>query len=388
MVITMTDKLSVCIISYNDAPMISDCLSRLDGFSLDIIVADIGSSDGTVDMAKRHGARVYEISWNGSFSDVRNFCTNQAKGRWVLFLQANEIIDIAQIDPLLKNPNAEAYLMTIDYRSERFCIASPVQALRLVRRHEGNNFQYRSFEMMPDEILTGVADARILIRQQNDAMSTWQLNMRISMLKDELAQNPNNCYLQYMQGLMLLNMSQFSQSAAMFEAAKKNVNIGFLYAPHLYKCLSYAYLCLELHSDAMRVLDEGVEYLSFYSDLLILRAELYHQLGQMDRAIQDLRNCLKIRECPHLSVPPPEIGNTYIYESLGDIYAKTLKHENALDNYLQAYQCENSDADLSDKICRMFELTGSTVSIDEFLDTTLEDEPLATRLRRLKKLRQ
>ena len=364
----MVNELSVCIITCNDQPYILDCLSRLDGFSCDIIVVDIGSHDDTVDMARRQGANVFVVKWNGSFSEVRNFCMEQARGRWVLFLQANESVDLMQIDPLLKNPNAEGYLMTIDYNSEGYRVASPVQSLRLVRRHKENRFQYRSFEMIPDEILTGVVDAHTQIRQQDDAMLSWQLTRRLSVLKDEIAQHPDDNYLQYMQGLILVNQNMLEESAACFKAVKKNMNIGYLYAPHLYKCLSYVYLCLERYNDALRTLDEGIAYLSFYSDLLILRSEIYQQRGQKDNAIRDLMCCLKIRERPTLTVPPAEISSAYIYESLGDIYTEEHDYEQALQNYLQAYARDNSDCDLLNKTCRMIELTGSAEVIREAIE--------------------
>jgi len=54
------------------------------------IVVDTGSTDRTVELAKKHGAKVFHFEWINDFSAARNFAIEQAKGDWIVFLDADE----------------------------------------------------------------------------------------------------------------------------------------------------------------------------------------------------------------------------------------------------------------------------------------------------------
>ncbi len=82
-------KLSVIIISKNEAENIQHCLASVD-FADEIIVVDSGSTDNTVALAQAAGAIVIETSdWPG-FGPQKNRALNAASGEWVLSLDADE----------------------------------------------------------------------------------------------------------------------------------------------------------------------------------------------------------------------------------------------------------------------------------------------------------
>ena len=54
--------LSVAIITRNAAARLEGCLASV-AFAEEIIVVDSGSTDGTVGLAARHGARVIQKEW-------------------------------------------------------------------------------------------------------------------------------------------------------------------------------------------------------------------------------------------------------------------------------------------------------------------------------------
>lgn len=370
-------NLSLCMITNNDEGYVCDSLRQFKDIADEFIIADIGSTDHTMDIARQEGARVYQINWNNDFSEVRNFCMDHARGRWILFLQPNETISEGhrnEMLSLLDNPNAEAYLMLIDHSSESFRISSPVQAIRLLRNHKENRYRYRSFESIPDEILTGVVNSKIEIVQLYDAMLSWELNLRLTLLQEEAIANPQDSYLQYMMGLIKLNLQFFEESIVCFQNARSNVNPGCLFAPHLYKCLSWAYLFLEQYTGAMETLNEGIEFCPYYADLYILRAEIYKQLGQYENAIQDLEQCLQIRQCPNLSVPAPEISDSYVFVLFGEISEQMLNDIKALSYYMQAYQLDNADIELLYKIGEIIEMTGSEEAIEALLCIAVEQQ--------------
>lgn len=59
----------------------------------EIVVLDTGSTDLTAEIARSHGARVYDHPWHDSYSEARNAGIDLATGDWVLILDADERLD-------------------------------------------------------------------------------------------------------------------------------------------------------------------------------------------------------------------------------------------------------------------------------------------------------
>src|SRR5438105_14166621 len=80
--------LSVAIITRNAAALLERCLASL-AFAEEVVVVDSGSTDGTVELAARHGARVVRKEWLG-FGAQKQFAVDAASHEWVLCVDAEE----------------------------------------------------------------------------------------------------------------------------------------------------------------------------------------------------------------------------------------------------------------------------------------------------------
>ena len=81
-------KLSVVVITLNEAPNIDDALASV-AWANEILVVDCGSTDETVALARRHTDRVSHRDWTG-YGDQKNHATGLATHDWVLSLDADE----------------------------------------------------------------------------------------------------------------------------------------------------------------------------------------------------------------------------------------------------------------------------------------------------------
>jgi glycosyltransferase involved in cell wall biosynthesis len=90
---TRRPRLSACIIAFNEADRIGDCLASL-AFCDEIVVVDSFSTDATVAIAEAAGARVIQRAFDG-FRSQKAFCVEQAEHDWVLCLDADERVDAA-----------------------------------------------------------------------------------------------------------------------------------------------------------------------------------------------------------------------------------------------------------------------------------------------------
>ncbi|HYG98940.1 MAG TPA: glycosyltransferase [Terriglobales bacterium] len=77
----------------NGAADIRGCLESVQGVVTEIVVADTGSTDGTVEIATELGATVIQVPWANDFAQARNAALQPLKTDWVLVLDADEELD-------------------------------------------------------------------------------------------------------------------------------------------------------------------------------------------------------------------------------------------------------------------------------------------------------
>ena len=80
--------LSVVVIAKNEEERIEACLKSCN-FGDELIVIDNGSTDKTIEISKKLGARVVNFK-STDFAETRNKGMEEAKGEWVLYIDADE----------------------------------------------------------------------------------------------------------------------------------------------------------------------------------------------------------------------------------------------------------------------------------------------------------
>jgi glycosyltransferase involved in cell wall biosynthesis len=88
--------LSVVIITYNEEANIGRALESVQPLVADgkgeVIVVDSGSTDHTVEIARSHGAKVFNEEWKG-YAAQKNSAIDKAGGEWILLLDADEEVN-------------------------------------------------------------------------------------------------------------------------------------------------------------------------------------------------------------------------------------------------------------------------------------------------------
>jgi len=86
------------------------------GLVSQIVIADTGSTDNSVDIAREFGATVVPVPWENHFGNARNAALRLMQTDWVLVLDADEELDAEaknQISNLLRTSNVGGYLVPI-----------------------------------------------------------------------------------------------------------------------------------------------------------------------------------------------------------------------------------------------------------------------------------
>lgn len=113
-------KISAAIITLNEERNVVRAIESL-GCCDEIVVVDSGSTDRTVEVARRLGARVVEEPWHG-YARQKNLAARAAANEWVLSIDADEALSEALEGEILTikkdGPRADGYSMP---RRAQYC---------------------------------------------------------------------------------------------------------------------------------------------------------------------------------------------------------------------------------------------------------------------------
>jgi glycosyltransferase involved in cell wall biosynthesis len=96
-----TQSVSACLVVRNEEAVIDRCLSSLEGVVDEIVLVHDGECDDrTLEIAERHGCRIFVQPLAGNSEASTVFAYEQARGDWILALDADEFLSEALRDGL------------------------------------------------------------------------------------------------------------------------------------------------------------------------------------------------------------------------------------------------------------------------------------------------
>ncbi|MFA5933012.1 MAG: glycosyltransferase family 2 protein [Microgenomates group bacterium] len=84
--------LSLIIHTKNEEANIAECIRSAQSIASEIIIADMQSSDETIAIAKKMGAKVFSVPDYNFADPARNFAISKATNKWIFILDADERI--------------------------------------------------------------------------------------------------------------------------------------------------------------------------------------------------------------------------------------------------------------------------------------------------------
>jgi glycosyltransferase involved in cell wall biosynthesis len=89
--VLLAPRFSGVVVTYNEARRLPECLASL-SFCEQLIVVDLGSSDGSVEIARAYNALVLSHAWVPIVEEVRSFGVAYARHEWIIFLDPDEVL--------------------------------------------------------------------------------------------------------------------------------------------------------------------------------------------------------------------------------------------------------------------------------------------------------
>ena len=223
--------ISLCMIVKNEEPHLPVCLNSVRGLVDEVVVVDTGSTDKTRDIAASCGARTFSFAWSDDFSEARNESLRHAKGDWIIFLDADEVLNRTGEQDCLRKaasvPGIDAYFVPIlNSRTDGELESTSGSAVRFFRNFPGIRFSGRVHESV-DGFLSGVgakaAHSTFVIEHFRYGLDRDMVKRKyernLGLLERELAENPLNANARYHLGLTCMALERVQEAREAFDLA-------------------------------------------------------------------------------------------------------------------------------------------------------------------------
>jgi glycosyltransferase involved in cell wall biosynthesis len=312
-----TPRISLCMITRNEERFLDECLTRAKAAVDEIVIVDTGSTDRTVAIAERHGAKVLHEAWQDDFSAPRNTAMQAASGDWILVLDADEFLaDGAadQLRELVRREDVSGYHMrfTNVYSGGK---SMGVLMVRLLRNLEGVHYENCIHEQMTPSLVRigrqrglelSLCDVEVEHYGYTDeVMDQRGKNERNERLfHKQLQQDPDDIYSLYKYGDFLRRLPGRSVDARttlehcfrqICEASPKVVR-GLPYAGEVAALCALENVRVGRIDQAREFVDVGLRRFIPSPNLHYIAASLMVMAGENDAAITHFRRCLAYRD--------------------------------------------------------------------------------------------
>lgn len=347
--------LTLCMIVRDEAANLADCLRSALAAVDEIVVADTGSQDESREIARSFGALVVESPWQEDFAQARNAALNEAHGKWVLMLDADERLDgdSGVLRRWLGHTSAIAGQVQIrnllaDGREERH------SAVRLFRRLPGVHYERRLHEQVVGSLFAlrprgQVSSAPIVIvhhgylPQYVTDRGKRQRNLQLAL--KEVAARPQDPFAAYALGVERLSQGDFVAAAVDLERARSLTPGIELWQSRLFKLEAAALWQAGREGDALHLALYALRHFPRFTDLHYLAGVLLARAGQPQKAERHLRRAIALGPA---ATPPydgvdPRLGGAQAWRMLGMLLGELGRQDEARAALWQAVQLEPGD---------------------------------------------
>ncbi|MFB5269985.1 glycosyltransferase [Paenibacillus enshidis] len=331
-------SISLCMIVRNEEDYLSKCLSSVRWIADEIIIVDTGSTDGTLAIAKAFGANVIEMPWEDSFSAARNRGLDEATGDWILWLDADEEMDVTEANKLKELLTRDA-IREQSVEGIQFYFIHHMKAgveehncvQRMVRNRPEYRFEGRVHEQILPSMLKanpGMAIGQVDIHVHHygntsqNMVKKDKIRRNISLLLQSIQEYPNYRQYHYYLGVELYRIKELEAALHYFNSALATPT-GFsktmLSTAHKNRLITLE--TMGRFRDMVQCSAESMALFPDFTDLYHLKANGWKALGQADKAIYCLRQALNLGPAPEEYSSGAGFGTYLAYRDLGIVYA-------------------------------------------------------------------
>jgi tetratricopeptide (TPR) repeat protein len=297
-------QLSLAMIVKNEARCLARCLQSIRSIVDEVVIADTGSTDDTVNIAKNFGAKILHFDWVNDFSAARNYSLGQATGDWILVLDADEFASDAlakEIREFVQNqPSIGRLKIVSDFRRNGNTLRSQSFVSRLFPL--GAHFQGRIHEQVVSPL------PRMNLRGElwhDGYLETQKSDRNVKLLLAELEREPDNAYLRYQLAIEYTSLDQTENAFHCLQQSFARMKSGDGFAPNVVVDLLYAAMALKKFDAGIEAVERAETLLQDFPDYYLARGLFYMNLirsnaakyaPELPKIEQSFQRCLALGE--------------------------------------------------------------------------------------------
>jgi tetratricopeptide (TPR) repeat protein len=333
-------SLSLCMIVKNEADVLPRSLSSAAGLTDELIVVDTGSTDATVGIAQKYGAKVFLFEWRDDFAAARNFALEQATGDWIVVLDADEEIDprdFTAIRAMAQNSRMEGCFWRVislitptDKTSGLIC---PI--FRMFRNRPAYRYTGRIHEHVLNSILKNTSPETIGYLPVTlyhygylpEVRQTKKKSVRNrNLLRQELQEAGPSAPLLYYLGNEHFGAGEYSEALKHYRDALSLDQDGqyVQVSPRIRQALLMSLIMLNRWQEVITIVPEFLQKYPDYPDLYFQLGYAWVRLKQPFRALRSFTTCLKIGEASNGNYATISgVGSFLAWHEIGAIHLIT-----------------------------------------------------------------
>jgi tetratricopeptide (TPR) repeat protein len=347
-------QVSLCVIVKNEAHNLRDCIAPVANLVGDIVVIDTGSTDGTVEIARGLGARVFAFPWVDSFAAARNESLRHALGDWVLWLDADDRVDEPNRGRLgvlldhLPNENVGFVMKCLCLPDPKTGRSTTVDHVRLFRRHPALRWRYRVHEqILPSLRALGgtVRWSDVVVHHtgyQDPALRQTKLERDFRLLGLEHAENPGDPFVLFNLGMILHEWGRCDEALPYLNESLRQSHPTDSIVRKLYALISQCHRLGGRLEEALETCREGQRHYPHDLELLFHESVVRKQLGDRPGAEGCLLRLQFASEGDHFASVNPALRSAIARHNLGVLYREEGRDAEA-ETYWQAVVADNPD---------------------------------------------
>jgi glycosyltransferase involved in cell wall biosynthesis len=358
-------KLSLCTIVKNEEASLPKCLESVKDLVDEIVILDTGSTDQTVEVAKKFGANVTNFTWCDDFAAARNEALKYVRGEWVLVLDADEVLNAKIVSQMQQAMADENHLVVNLIRQEIGAAQSPYSLTsRLFRNHPKIKFSHPYHALIDDSVIqllkkepywkiVDLPSVAILhYGYQPEAIRSLDKSARARQAMEKfLAQHPHDPYTCSKLGGLYLQIGQEKEGIKLLKRGLKSnqADAHVLYELHYH--LANAYVRKQQLERAGKHYQKAIKQ----PILPQLKLGAYNNLGSLLQAGNDLNNAEKVYQMALNIDPTFAIG----YYNLGMVLKAKGSFQEAIAAYQQAIKYDPNYAPAHQNLGLIYLRTGN-----------------------------